>query len=144
MRPHQAFTLLEVLLSVSLIAALAALSTPVFRMFQVKNNLDNAAVTVAQTWRRSQVLSQAAADDSSWGTYVQVGSITLFKGVSYISRDTDWDEVFPVAGNITPTGLQEVVFSRFYGLPQATGTLSFSAFEEVRTVNINAKGTVGY
>lgn len=139
------FTLIEVLFSVAAIAIIAGISMPIYQSFQVRNDLDIATVTVAQSFRRVQVLSQAVDGDTSWGIKIQSGSITLFKGTSYASRDTTFDEVFDVPTSITPSGISEVVFAKFTGLPQSTGIISLTSnTNETRTITINAKGMVAY
>ena len=139
------FTLLEILLSIALIALLAGIAAPVYVSFQVRNDLDIAATTVVQTFRRAQLLSQAVDGDTVWGMNVQSGSITLFQGVSYAARNTNFDEIFDMPESIAPGGLQEVVFSKFSGNPQTTGTTTLtSSNNEVRTINLNEKGTINY
>lgn len=139
------FTLLEVLLSVAIIALIAGLSIPVYQTLQLRNELDIAAVTAAQTLRRAQVLSQAVEGDANWGVYAQSGSITLFQGASYAGRDSGFDEVFNVPTTITPSGTQEFVYSKFSGLPQSTGALTFTSDnDETRNITINEKGTITY
>lgn len=145
MRRQAGFTLLEVLFSVALIAAVFAASMFVYQVFQERNDLDIATTTVAQTLRRAQVISQAVDGDTSWGVSIQSGSITLFKGVSFAARDSAYDEIFDVQTNITPSGVSEIVFTKFTGLPQTTGTITFtSSANEIRNITINAKGTVSY
>ncbi len=143
---HQkGFTLLEILLSVALIALLSGLSVPVYQSFQVKNDLDIASNTIAQSARRAQVLAQAVDGDTTWGVHIQSGSITIFKGGSYAGRDTNYDEDFEMPTSITPSGLQEVIFSKLYGEPQATGTVTLTtSTNETANLILNEKGMVNY
>lgn len=142
---HKGFTLFEVLLSITIIALVAGISVPVYQSFQVRNDLNIAASTVVQTLRRAQVLSQAVDGDMSWGVYSGNGAITLFKGGSYITRDSNFDESFAVPTNITPSGLQEIIFTKFTGFPQTTGNIIFtSSANETKTISINKKGTVSW
>ena len=139
------FTLLEMLLVVAAISILAAMSIPVYQTFQVKNDLDIAENSIAQSLRRAQTLSQAADGDTTWGVKVQSAEIVLFKGASYAARDTTFDETFDMPTTITPSGLGEVVFSKFSGDPQQTGTITLTtSTSEVQTLTINAKGVVDY
>lgn len=139
------FTLLEVLLSVATVAIIAGMGIPIYQSLQVRNDLDIAAVTIVQNFRRAQTLAQAIDGDTSWGLYIQSGSITLFQGASYASRDANFDEVFDVPINIVPSGMQEVVFTKFSGEPQATGTVTLiSNTNEIRNITVNAKGMVSY
>ncbi|MDD5416185.1 MAG: type II secretion system protein [Candidatus Daviesbacteria bacterium] len=144
MNDKSGFTLLEVLLAISVVAILSGLSIPVFRIMLTKNDLDIATTTVAQTLRRAQLLSQAVDGDTSWGLQVQSGSIVLFKGTSFISRDSNFDETFDMATTIGVSGTTEYVFSKFTGLPQATGTINLSTENDSRSVSINEKGTIGF
>lgn len=133
------------MLSVVVIGIIAGISIPVYELFQVRNDLDIATVEIAQTLRRGQVLAQAVDGDSMWGVSVQLGSITLFKGVSYIARDSSFDEVFDIPTSITSSGVTEVVFTKFTGLPQTIGTITLiSNVNETRTIAINTKGMVSY
>ncbi|MDP2587361.1 MAG: type II secretion system protein [bacterium] len=139
------FTLLELLLSIAIISSLAGLSLPVYRQFQIKNDVEVAATTTAQTLRRAQTLSQSVQLDDTWGVYVQSGSITLFVGPSYAGRDTSYDELFDVPTTISRSGLQEIVFDRLTGEPQVTGSITFtSVLGDTQTVILNDKGTVSY
>lgn len=139
------FTLLEVLLSVAAIAIIAGISVPVFQSFQVRNDLDIATVEIAQSARRAQALSQAVDGDTSWGVKIQSRSLTVFKGASYAARDINFDEVFDTPTSITPSGLSEIVFVKFTGLPQTAGTITLTSdANETRNITINQKGMVGY
>ena len=144
--PRQGFTLLEVLLTMSIIGILAGASLPIYQRFQVRNDLDVAVMTVAQSLRRAQVSAQAVVGDAPWGVSVQSDSIVLFRGASYAARDSAFDETFGVPSSITASGMTEVAFSKFAGLPQTTGTLTLTAASvgEARTVTVNAKGMVDY
>lgn len=144
LKSNYGFTLLELLLSVAIISALAGLSLPVYRTLLQKNDLDIAAVTIAQSMRRSQLLSQAVDGDTTWGVKVQSGNIVVFKGASYAARDTTFDETFDVPGTIGVGGATEIVFGKFTGLPQTTGVINLSTESDARSVSINEKGTIGF
>ena len=142
---NRGFTIIEVMLSLAIIAVLAGISTPIYQSFQVRNDLDIATVTIAQSMRRAQVLSEAVDGDTTWGVDIRSGSITLYKGVSYAGRDTTFDELFDMPTSITPSGLGGIVFAKFTGLPQTTGTITLTSnANETRTITINSKGTVAY
>ncbi len=143
---NKGFTLLEVLLSAALITIIAGFSFPIYQSFQVRNDIDIAQTTAGQTLRRAQILSQSVDGDISWGVKIQSGSIVLFKGANYAGRDVNFDEIFILPSSIVPSGLTEIVFAKFTGLPSLTGTatLTASQINETRTITINGKGTVGY
>lgn len=141
---NKGFTLLELLLSIALISVLAGFSLPIYRTLIKKNDLDIAVNSIAASMRRAQILSQAVDGDISWGVKVQSGSIVVFKGASYTTRDTAYDESFDLQSSTNPSGTTEVVFAKLTGLPQSTGTTTLTSESDTRTVSINAKGMVGY
>ncbi|MBN2016228.1 prepilin-type N-terminal cleavage/methylation domain-containing protein [Candidatus Dojkabacteria bacterium] len=142
---QKGFTILEMLLVVAAISVLAGLSIPVYQSFQVKNDVDVSANIVAQSLRRAQVLSQSVDGDSTWGVYIQSGSITIFKGTDYAGRDSSFDEVFDMSTTITPSGITEIVFSKVSGEPGSSGDIILTtSTNQVRTLNINEKGMMEY
>ncbi len=139
------FTLLELLLSMAVIAVIASFSVPAFHLLQVKNDLTIATNTIVQTLNRAQILSQAVDGDSSWGVKAQSGLITLFKGTSFASRDASFDEHSSVPSTITFSGTSEYVFSKMTGYPVATGTATLtSTYGDTSSVSVNGKGVVSY
>ncbi|MFC1622917.1 Tfp pilus assembly protein FimT/FimU [Patescibacteria group bacterium] len=144
-KKEKGFTFLEVILTIAVIAVLVGMSAPIFYSFQAKNELDTATNIVAHSLRRAQVLSQSVDGDISWGMDIRSGSITVFKGASYAARDADYDEVFDVSTSITPSGVGEIVFSKFYGEPGITGTITLTANTgNTRSLSVNSKGMVDY
>lgn len=139
------FTLIELLLSIATIAIIAGIAVPIYQAFQVRNDLDIATVEVAQSLHRAQLLSQAVDGDIGWGIKLLSGSLTVFKGASYALRDATFDETFAIPTSIVPSGVSEVVFAKFSGLPQTTGTTTLTSnINETRNITINAKGMVNY
>ena len=141
----QGFTLLEILLSVIVIAIISSIAIPVYQSFQVRNDLDIAVTSIAHSYRRAQLLAQGSEDDTSSGVKIGTSSISVFRGASYATRDSSWDEIFDLPETIVASGLTEVVFAKFTGLPSATGTtIMTSTVNETRNITINEKGMVDY
>jgi prepilin-type N-terminal cleavage/methylation domain-containing protein len=145
MKSLQGFTLIEVMLSMACIAIIAGMSIPAYNAFQVKNDLDTAAVSLATSLRRAQALAQSRSGDSMWGVYAATGSILIYKGSSYATRDTSQDEVTTISPVITISGLKEVTFGKVWGVPVVTGTTTLMSLRnDTRTITINQKGMVDY
>jgi prepilin-type N-terminal cleavage/methylation domain-containing protein len=138
------FTLLEVLLSITLIGIISGIGAVVYQQLQNRNDLDMAAASVARSFRRAQALSQAIDGDTTWGVRINTGSITLFQGASYATRVTSFDEVTNISSSIAPAGFVEAVFSKLTGLPQSSGTLTLTGSNDSRTITLNAQGTISY
>jgi len=145
MKYDNGFTLLEVLLSIACIAIIAGISIPVYQSFQNRNDLDIAGTTIAQSLRRAQILSQSSDGDTTSGVKILSPNIIVFRGASYSGRDTTQDETFTFPTSITPTGINEIIFSKTFGIPSTTGTITLTSnINETRTITINAKGMVTY
>lgn len=140
----KAFTLFELLLSMSLIAMIAVFAIPFFQSFQFSNELEVANDIVAQSLRRAQLLSANGENDSSWGVYVQSGSVTIFEGTSYATRVVASDEISEISTRVNIAGLQEIVFQKLTGETANVGTIILSIAGDTRNININSKGRITY
>ncbi len=139
------FTLIEMMLSVSIIGLITGLSLPIYQSFTNRNDLDITALSLASAMRRAQTYARGMNGDSDWGVSIQTGSIILFKGTVFASRDTTYDEAITVSPTTVVSGLSLVTFSKFSGATSTTGTVTLTSINnETRTVNINAKGMVTY
>lgn len=145
MKSGAGFTLLEVLLSVAIIGILAGAGIPIYQTLQNRNDMDIAVSSFAQSLRRAQLLSQAVANDTTWGVRIRPGFIILFQGPNFLGRDPNFDEEIAIPSSIRISGTPEIVFNKFTGIPQNTGSLTLTSVNnETETVTINAKGMVNY
>lgn len=139
------FTLIEVLLSVTIISMMVGLSMPIFQSYQNRNEVELAAQNLAAALRRAQVYARSGSDDSQWGIQIQSNTVTLYKGAVFASRDTTYDETYTIPPTISVSGDATTVFAKLSGLPDAAGTTTLTSVStDVRTVSINAKGMVSY
>lgn len=141
----KAFSLIELSLTISLLAIIGTLSIPVCLNIQRQAELTNAANNLASFWRQGQHLSQAMANDARWGVKVGPSSITLFQGLSFSLRDSSSDQVVNLAPSVTPSNQLEVVFDKYSGLPdQAASVILTSSDGSTKTVNLNSLGLVSF
>lgn len=146
MTNEKGFTLLEVLLSVIILSIVAGLSLPVMASFDGRNDLDVTAQSIAMQLRRAGTYSRGANGDSQWGVHAQSDSVTLFRGATYASRDSSYDETIPIPTSFTVSSTGDLVFSKVDGSPSSNGsiTLTNTNSNETRTITVNAKGMVSY
>jgi prepilin-type N-terminal cleavage/methylation domain-containing protein len=140
------FTLLELTLATATLALLAVIAIPVTLSVYTKNDLRNSVQITTQAMRQAQSYAFSGREDDDWGVRVASGSVTLFKGDDYSTRDTDYDEVATISTGITIGGtLSEIIFSEASGLPESTGTVTYtSQNSELITITLNALGSVSY
>lgn len=136
------FTLIEVLLAGSVIALIAGIMLPVSVALKNRTDLDTAATGLTQALRRASFLSQSNRDNSRWGVRVESGSIILFHGSNYQSRDASFDEITSTSPSISSSGTTEFVFEKLTGNLGAERTLTLTFNAEQRIITINAKGVV--
>jgi len=142
---QRGFTLVELLLSMMIISVLVGLSLPVYHSFNTRNDLDITTRSVAAMLRRAQTYSRGVHGDSQWGVAIQSSSATLFKGATYASRDSSYDETATIPASMTTSGLTEIVYTKLSGAPSTSGNITFTvSVNDTRTINVNAKGTVSY
>lgn len=112
------FTLIEILLVVGILMILAILTLPITFDFYRSQQLNTHAQELTQTLRRAQLKAMSVESGSSFGVYLTDDNYTLFKGPSFASRDVQYDEVFDLPRIIAVSGIKEVVFSKFEGIPE--------------------------
>ncbi len=140
----KAFTFVELLLVITIIAILLALTIPLGISFYKKQQLDVTTEGVIQALRRAQ-LKAASQADYSFGVYLgsgQTGRYVLFRGDSYGTHDDE--EIFDISPNISFSGLSEVVFSRLSGISSVTGDIILTSNSDTEAININEIGRISY
>lgn len=132
------FSLIELMLVIGIVASLSGVVIPVYREYQVRNDLALATEQVTQGLARARLLSEAGQNDDGWGFYIPSG--TLFKGAQYALRDVVYDETYPMPSTITTTGLTEVSYAQLSGVPTSTGAITLTAINrDQRTVLISVQ-----
>lgn len=144
-RAARGFTLIEMLLSLSVIGLLAGGSLPVLYSFQLRNDQRLTAEQTVAALRRAGTYARGMKNDSPWSVRISASEITLYKGSAYDTRDTAYDEITDMPASLTPSGLSDITFAKLTGVPSATGTITLtSTTNEATTITLNAKGLVSY
>lgn len=144
MRKEKGFTLVEFLISIAVLMIFAGVSIPLYYSLQMQNNLDTTVHTVVRSLRRAQLFSQAVKEDSDWGVRLDAGTITIFKGDSYANSESEFEEVFSTPAVVSFSGVQEVIFTKFSGKPQQTGTITCNSSSGNKSITLNVKGILAY
>lgn len=145
------FTLIELLLVVSIIGIISITSMPILMDSLIRNDVNTALTTAAQTARRAGLLSRAAEGDRQWGLHFENSLMAIFKcpasGLcAYAGRnvaETDYDEVFSISPEIIITGTTDYLFTKLSGLTTA-GTTTFTSGSTAKILTININGIVNY
>ncbi|MCD6550213.1 hypothetical protein J7K24_01555, partial [bacterium] len=137
-------TFLEILIIVGIVAIIFVLTVPIGFRFYKSQYLYNTTEGIIQALRRArfQALSQS---ESNYGVFLgsgKSGRYILFRGNSYADREDE--EIFEVPEDIFFSGISEVVFSKFDGLPSATGSIFITDGFATHTIDINQEGRITY
>ena len=138
---RRAFTAIEALMTIGIIAVTAGVSVPLYRNYQVRSDLNIATEQMLHALRRAQLLARAGEQASAWGVHVSDG--ILFRGITYDERAPGSDESYPVPPSVSATGLIEVVFSPVSGTPTTEGEIILTAINgDQRIITIRSAGTI--
>lgn len=139
------FTALEIVLSIAIMGFIVGATVTSIARFQTRNDLDLSVVSGVGALRRAEELSRAAHNDAQWGVKFATGTITIFQGSSYASRNSTFDEAIEIGPDIYASGTNEFVFTKAHATTTAaTTTLVHNTIGESRTITVNKKGTIGY
>lgn len=138
------FTLIELMLSVGVIAILLMITVPVMQRYLARSDMDVLTNVIVQDLYRAQSLARAGENNASWGVYVQNGSITLFQGASYATRNQVKDELYTISSGVQVTGKNEYNFTIFTGNPVSSGSTTLTNNSDVKVVSVSARGVVDY
>jgi prepilin-type N-terminal cleavage/methylation domain-containing protein len=138
------FTIIEMLLVVAVLTIILLVASPLYGSLNNSNQFDAATNILVQDLYQAQTHSRNQFQDSQWGVAVNGQVITLFSGATYASRNTANDVTYTVPSSIALSGSSQVVYSKLYGLPTATGAFGVSGGGRTGTVTVNSKGTVEY
>lgn len=137
---HSGLTLLEILISLGILAVISAISWPavsnIYLDYQMTAERDNLIAIL----RKAQSL--AMSNLSPCGVYISAQQYIIFKGNSYAERLPELDEKFAKSSNINISGLSEIVFSALDGVPDKTGIFNLSNGQGNIFIQINEEGTI--
>jgi len=134
------YTLVEILLVVSLIAIISVSAFPVTRNFLDRNEYDSAFRLAINGIRSAQLYSQTGRHDTAWGVSFQSGAIVVYSGPTYAGRNPTFDETSPISTKISITGASEINFDKVTGNSPTSPTITISGNGFSRNVIINRKG----
>jgi len=127
------FTVLEILISVSVIAMIVAISASAFARFNKRQELNIAVDEVISVLEEARSFTLASKGDIVYSAHFDLilNEITLFRGSSYSSLAPD-NEVTKLSSRVMIAttsfagGGQDVVFERLTGKTNNSGTIELS------------------
>lgn len=133
------FSLIELLIVVSLIITIGAMSAPFASGFLIRAYQETTVNTVISSLHRAESLSLDGKGTSSWGI-CKTGSIVRVYQGSCASPTIKEDS--SISTNVTITGLSDVTFSRVNGEPSSTLSIAISSGAGTKNITLNTLGVV--
>lgn len=140
------FSLVELLVSMAIVAILVAISVSGYFLFKQESEIDLGAQKVVNLIRQAQGKSKSMEGDSAWGIEITPRSAIIFRGSDFYSRNTAFDENTKLTGITTATGKTQILFSKLTGLPSvnSVGILTLGNGVTTKKIQINDEGIVSY
>jgi len=144
------FTLVELLIVISIIVILAATSVPIYGNIQISSQLNENSSQIIQTLRTAKERSIAGFNNQNHGVKFEPGKHILYQGESYSLRNPDYDREIYLNDDLSfyfdLNGLGElndINFSLSKGIPNKIGTIELShSTKGPRNIIINEMGIV--
>lgn len=140
------FTLVETLIVVAILVVVASVSMPALFSVQSGTSIRATAESLTHTFRYAQQLSRNGYQNDSWGVYIDDANkhFVLYRGVNYGARVAAYDEIisYPPSQYITTTYGDDLIFSRYSGLPLQAGTTTISIEGSIVDVSVGNLGLI--
>ena len=137
------FTVIELLLVMAIFFIIAGFAPTFYGRFLSQDAVSETADRVAGALRNAQGYSLAGKGSLPWGVAVNSGTLVLFQGNSFATRNAALDRRVAVPSSVLVSGLNETIFARVSGVPTAPLTISLTASGGAsRTVTMNVLGVV--
>jgi prepilin-type N-terminal cleavage/methylation domain-containing protein len=136
------FSLVEVLLSMAIMAIVGLTAVPFYSRFFSQNAVANTYDQLTGELRKAQLYAMTGKQAGSWGVHNGGTQLMLFQGSTYAARNTSFDETFTVNGNVTISGFTDIIFAQVTGLPNTTATITVKAINIQKTITVNAQGAI--
>lgn len=152
-KDHRGFTLMEVLIVLTIIVITIVGSTALYKSLQTSGQLNEQTSAIIQALRTAQFRALEGIGDTSHGVYFDNNAqgddrLIVYQGDSYASRNpaSDSIEVFPSSVSLTlslSTSTPEIIFARQTGIPSASGTVILTLTGHgSRSIVVNRLGMV--
>jgi prepilin-type N-terminal cleavage/methylation domain-containing protein len=125
------FTLVEMLVAIAIAILLSSLLSGLFSTYLKRTSLSSGASIVRSFLSDARSLSLSSKDSSSYGIYFASSTVTLFKGTTYSSGDSNNRSVslgsyIVVQGLSLTGGATQIVFDRLKGSADKAGTVTLA------------------
>ncbi len=145
------FTLIEVLIVISILVIMIGIAATIGRSFSDTVNLDNSAKMVGTNIKLAKTRSVNALNDTNYGVHFEDNYIVIFAGNTFVEGDPA-NEIINLSDgiktqNISFAGGGDLVFSRLTGVTNNPGSIEITLVKDlskIRQIVVNKEGQVNY
>ncbi len=136
------FSIIEMVLGLALFALVVAIGVPISLNAYLNYLLTSEVRNYVSIVRRAQSFSFTNTSGVPHGVAFLDDRLVLFKGTSYATRNPLYDEIYYKSGGVSVSSTPEIVFSSISGIPNLSGTSTFSNSQRTHSVYVNPQGTI--
>jgi len=140
------FTLPEIIVVLSLIVIISAISVVAFFNLREKKSIDKDVDSVVSIIEKTRNMSLNRKNDSSYGVYFSTTSVSVYSGGTRITGNKISEYPLEAISKIATTSLSsygsEIDFTKITGVPNATGTITISTASYSKVITVYGTGLV--
>ncbi len=136
------FTLIEIIVVMGIIAILAGFGYPMYSAVRASASMVATTESVEQAVRQAHGYAMAMKNGAPWGTYVGAGTVVVFSGATYASRDTSKDVTYVLDSGLVVSGTTEYDFAAVTGRPTSAGSTTLTIVNSSKSFTVNALGII--
>ena len=134
----KAFTLIELLLVIAIIAIVGASSTPFLSRFILQTNYDSVVDKLVGSIRKTQEYAMDGKNGTVWGICQSGNNIELYSGSC---NSPIISENYSIPNTVSVSGLNDITFN-IRGEPSAIILVTVSTTLESATISLNSAGGI--
>ncbi len=141
------FTLIEMLLAVSIIFLMSGLILGPFSQFRTQKTLDATVEEVFAAFSRAHIDTISSLQDSQYGVHLDADKVVYFVGTTYVpgavtNSEYELSSVIEIGSITLVGGVSDVIFQRLSGATNQSGTFEIRAKSDTtRKVVVTVNGT---
>jgi prepilin-type N-terminal cleavage/methylation domain-containing protein len=141
------FTVVELLITFAILGIISSIIIFSFSSQNSSSSLEKDASRVVSILNQARSLTLSSKENASYGVHFEEGEVILFKD-SYVEGNsenitTSLNSLIMISGVSLSGGVEELVYERFSGEVDATGTVTLSLIEDptqTKVINIHETG----
>ena len=155
MKKSNGFTILDLIITIAIFSIILSTVFVSLANFFNSNSLELMGTEMIHVIRKARSNSVNNLNDSNWGVYFNNADpenpdFIFFKGLSYESRDMDFDEIHELENSIIYQSIvlsgsgNEIVFEKNTGNALNIGTIEITQSNNTFIISINEIGKIEY